>query len=145
MRSPTTHRVAGLLLLMCVAVGMDARAADRLYDDLGGADGVAALVDQFLGNLADDARINHFFAETNLERFRSKLIEHLCALAGGPCTYSGDSMHQVHAGLGIGEAAFNAVVEDLIEAMERRDIGTGTQNRLLALLAPMHGDIVERR
>lgn len=145
MHSPTTHRVAGLLLLTCVTAGMDARAGDRLYDELGGADGVAALVDQFLENLADDARINHFFAETNLERFRTKLIEHLCLVAGGPCTYSGDSMHQVHAGLGIGEAAFNAVVEDLVEAMEHRDIETGTQNRLLARLAPMHDDIVERR
>jgi hemoglobin len=121
-----------------------APAASRLYDQLGGEQGVAALVDQFLFNLADDKRINHFFVETNLKRFRAKLIEQFCALSGGPCTYSGDSMQQSHAGMGINHAAFNALVEDLIEAMEHLSIATGAQNRLLALLAPMHKDIIEQ-
>lgn len=145
MRAHLLSACAGLLLFLAGAVGTDARGDGRLYADLGGADGVTALVDQFLWNLAEDRRVNHFFVETKLERFRSKLIEHICMLAGGPCSYSGDSMHQVHGGLGIDEADFNAVVEDLIEAMESRALGTGTQNRLLALLAPMHGEIVERR
>lgn len=119
-------------------------AAPRLYEQLGGETGVVAIVDQFLFKLADDERINHFFVDTNLKRFRAKLIEQFCALSGGPCTYSGDSMAQSHAGMGVNPAAFNALVEDLIEAMEACKVATGAQNRLLALLAPMHKDIIER-
>ncbi len=119
-------------------------AASRLYDQLGGAPGVVALVDQFLFKLADDKRINHFFVETNLKRFREKLIEQFCALSGGPCTYSGDDMRQSHAGMGIDAAAFNDLVEDLIDVMAARGIATGAQNQLLARLAPLHQDIIER-
>lgn len=104
-----------------------------------------AFVGVFLWNLAEDERINHHFAETNLTRFREKLIEQSCQLSGGPSTYSGDdTMKLSHAGMGVGHADFNALVEDLIEAVEAQHIHTGTQNRLLALLAPMHADIIER-
>lgn len=133
-----------LTLLLLFGTAAPTMAATRLYDDLGGEVGVVAVVDQFLFNLADDKRINHFFVDTNLKRFRDKLVEQFCALSGGPCTYSGDSMAQSHAGMGVDPAAFNALVEDLIEAMEKCRIATGAQNRLLALLAPMHRDIIEK-
>lgn len=120
------------------------RSSSSLYEDLGEQDGIVAIVDQFLWNLAEDERISHQFAETNLTRFREKLIEQFCELSGGPCTYSGDTMKLSHAGMGVGHADFNALVEDLIEAMEAQHIQTGAQNRLLALLAPMHADIIER-
>lgn len=119
------------------------RGADSLYRDLGGDAGITELVDQFLWNLADDDRINERFIDTNLVRFRTKLIEHFCELSGGPCAYTGDTMKLSHAGMGIDHADFNALVEALIEAMETLKIATGTQNRLLARLAPMHADIIE--
>ena len=49
-----------------------------------------------------------------------------------------------HGGMGIDPADFNALVEALIEAMESLHLATGTQNRLLALLAPMHAYIIEK-
>lgn len=133
------------VLLSVLVTARPAAAATRLYDQLGGDAGVVALVDQFLFTLADDKRINHFFVETNLKRFREKLIEQFCVLSDGPCTYSGDSMQQSHAGMGIDHADFNALVEDLVEAMEHNKIATGAQNRLLARLAPLHKDVIEKR
>ncbi len=118
-------------------------ASPSLYNDLGGEPGIVAIIDHFLWNLADDERINRHFADTNIERFRSKLVEQFCSLSGGPCVYSGDDMARTHAGLDINDAHFNAVVENLIEAMEALEIGTGAQNRLLARLAPLHRDIAQ--
>ena len=139
------QRVAiAVLLLGLGGAGNSASAATALYEQLGGEAGVVAIVDQFLSKLADDQRINHFFLDTNLKRFREKLIEQFCSLSGGPCTYTGDSMQQSHAGMGVGHAHFNALVEDLIEAMEHCKVATGAQNRLLALLAPMHQDVIEK-
>ena len=132
------------LLVVALSCGGQAWAANRLYDDLGGEGGIVAIVDQLLFNLADDQRINHFFVDTNLKRLRTKLVEQFCTLSGGPCTYSGDSMADSHAGMAVDHAAFNALVEDLIEALEHCRVGTGAQNRLLALLAPMHADIIEQ-
>ena len=46
--------------------------------------------------------------------------------------------------MAVDHAAFNALVEDLIEALAYCRVGTGAQNRLLALLAPMHAEIIEQ-
>jgi hemoglobin len=51
-------------------------------------------------------------------------------------------MAESHAALAVTEAHFNALVEDLVDAMEARGIPRRAQNRLLRRLAPMHRDIV---
>ncbi len=112
------------------------------YEQLGGATGVEGIVDDLLEAILVDDRINFQFAQTDIVRFREKLIEQLCVEAGGPCTYSGLSMQETHAGRGIDDVQFNALVEDLIHVMEHRNVPVPAQNRLLQRLAPMHGDIV---
>jgi hemoglobin len=59
--------------------------------------------------------------------------------------YSGDDMREAHRGHGVSEGDFNALVEDLIDVMDANAVPLATQNRLLARLAPMHGDVVETR
>jgi hemoglobin len=140
------RELLGSLLMLLLAACQTSPLAPperTLFQDLGGVDGITAIVDRFLFNLADDPRIGHHFAETNVKRFREKLIEQVCELSGGPCDYTGDTMAQSHGGMGVDHADFNALVEDLIEAMEAERTPTTAQNRLLALLAPMHEDIIE--
>ena len=135
------HIAAGLLL---AALAGCATPAPRpgLYEQFGGQAGVEALVEEFLVRLLEDERINAQFAETDLVNLNDRLVEQFCVELGGPCTYTGRSMAESHAGLGITEADFNALVEDLVDAMEARGIPRAAQNRLLARLAPMHGDVV---
>lgn len=137
--------MALLLLAACAGTGERRLAAhdSRLYRDLGERAGIEAIVDDLLEYIVYDERINRYFAYTDLQRFRGKLIEQICVEAGGPCTYTGAPMAVVHAGRGIDEAAFNALVEDLIAAMTANDVPVRAQNRLLKRLAPLHGEIVE--
>jgi hemoglobin len=114
-----------------------------LYDDLGGEKGIARIVTAFLGRLARDPISWPFFAKTDMERFERLLNEHLCQVADGPCEYTGDSMRDAHRGHGISDAAFTALAQDLEMAMDDMRVPFYVQNRLLARLAPMHGDIVE--
>ena len=44
----------------------------------------------------------------------------------------------------VGEADFNALVEDLQIAMDRKGIPFRSQNKLLAVLAPMHREVITR-
>lgn len=113
-----------------------------LYDDLGGEAGIARIVERFLDRMAADPEVAPFFAKTNMERFERLLKEHLCELADGPCRYSGDSMRDVHRGLGVTDAAFTALAEDLEMAMDDVRVPFHVQNRLLARLAPLHGEII---
>jgi hemoglobin len=117
-------------------------ASDDLYRALGQRQGIEQLVTRLLYNIAADARIADQFRDANVERLRAKLVEQICVLSGGPCVYSGDTMVDSHAGKNITDAHFNALVEDLINAMESQRVPIAAQNQLLALLAPMHSDIV---
>lgn len=51
-------------------------------------------------------------------------------------------MVEVHRGMRISSAEFNAVVENLITAMQQQQLSVSTQNRLLAILAAMQHEIV---
>jgi hemoglobin len=117
-----------------------------LYERLGGKDGIKAVVDTFVKNVAADKRINKLFAKTTgakLEHFKAMLVDQICEATGGDCKYAGKSMKDAHKGMKITEAQFNALVEDLKMALEEKQVAEGERNDLFALLAPMKDDIVE--
>tara|TARA_R110000868_G_scaffold101116_6_gene278450 strand:- start:3711 stop:4151 length:441 start_codon:yes stop_codon:yes gene_type:complete len=119
-------------------------ADDSLYQAMGEQAGINRVVEGLLYRIADDARIVHHFADTDILRLQEKLQEQICVEAGGPCEYTGDSMIDVHAGFDISQGDFNALVEDLIAAMDDEGLSVRVQNRLLKRLAPMRGDIIYR-
>lgn len=139
----------GLIKSICLwiatglLVGCAVAQPSSLYVQLGGQAGVEALVDDLLFRIVEDPRISSHFVDADVLRLRDMLIEQVCEETGGPCRYSGLNMAESHAGRGISEADFNALVEDLIDAMDARDLPVTVQNRLLARLAPMQKDIVE--
>jgi hemoglobin len=53
-------------------------------------------------------------------------------------------MKDIHAGRDINRANFFALVEALQVAMNKHNVPFRSQNKLLAVLAPMHRDIVTR-
>ncbi len=132
------------LLMLAVAPAAVPARADTLYDRLGGQAGVAMISRNAVALYTTDARIKADFDNTNLERLRSHLADQLCQLAGGPCIYRGRSMAASHAGLEMTQAKFNAVAEGMQAAMEQAGVSYWTQNRMMALLAPMQRDIVNR-
>ena len=116
-----------------------------LYLRLGGKKAIVAVVDDFVANVAADARINRYFANTNIPSFKKKLVDQLCQGTGGPCTYKGKSMKASHRGLGISGPEFGALVEDLQKSLNKFKVPAREQGELIAILAPMKKDIVERR
>lgn len=115
-----------------------------LYDELGGMPAIEKITDYFIEEISFDQQIVQHFKDSDIDRFRAKLIEQICNESGGPCDYSGDSMVEVHTGMKITEAEFNRTVDLLINAMNKAGIPHPTQNKLLARLAPMRGDIIYR-
>jgi len=144
----TGHRWRSLCLAMaatCALVACAGGSSTRsLYEQLGGTSGIEAIVDGMLLRMSDDDSINHFFASTDIVRFRGLLVEQFCAEADGPCRYSGFPMHEAHANRHITEAHFNAVVEHLVESMEEQSVPVPAQNRLLARLARLRGGVIRR-
>ena len=46
--------------------------------------------------------------------------------------------------MGVSEADFNALVEDLVKALDKFKVGETEKNELLGALGPMKSDIVEK-
>lgn len=115
-----------------------------LFNALGAQPGLTALMHTFVEQLAVDERTRIYFSNADKVRLKEQLFDQLCMLSGGPCVYRGAKMRGVHRGLEIGRSDFNALVEVLQDCMDAQGIGFRTQNQLLALLAPMHREIVTR-
>ena len=130
-----------IVLALALLTVMPARA-DTLYDQLGGHDGIARIASRMVDLALQDDRIKASFADTNIDRLKGLIAQHSCQITGGPCVYKGRNMAKAHASLHLRDTDFNAIVEDLQQAMDEEGIPFGTQNKFLALLAPMHRDVV---
>ena len=120
-------------------------AAERsLYDRLGGEPAIKAVVDQFVANVAADSRINKYFANADLDHLKTQLVSQLGQASGGPQQYTGRDMKTVHAGMAIDPPAFDALIEDLVAALDQFKVGEKDKGELLAILQPMKADIVEK-
>ena len=115
-----------------------------LYDRLGGMPVIQAITDSFIERFGDDTRVAPTFAKSDIPKFRKLFAEQMCDITGGGCKYTGRPMTTTHDGLHINESQFNAIVEDLQDAMNRQRIPIELQNELIAKLAPMRTDIIRR-
>jgi hemoglobin len=119
-------------------------AAPTLYEQLGGAPAVAALVDALVAEYKADPRIAPRFElpPADLAYLRERLIEQLCAATGGGCEYTGLSMAEAHSGMSIRDAEFDAFIEATVRAMTRVGVTDEHQLILLDVLDGMRGDVV---
>lgn len=133
---------SGILLGGCTSPMT--KSEPSLYQRLGGKEAIVAVVDDFVANVAADKRINGYFATTNIPRLKQMLVDQICAGTGGPCTYTGRNMTAAHAGMGVDDAAFTALVEDLVKTLDKFKVPAKEKGELLGILGPMKADIVTR-
>ena len=117
-------------------------AKPSLYDRLGGYNAITAVVDDFVGNVAADKRINGFFAKADVPRLKGNLVDQICQATGGPCMYKGKDMKTAHKGMGISDADFNALVEDLVKSLDKFSVPAKEKGELLGILGPLKPQIV---
>ncbi|CAN7303165.1 globin [Acidovorax sp. Leaf78] len=116
-----------------------------LYLALGEKPGIARLMDDFVNRVVKDPRIGGHFKDVKPQALKESLTDQICQISGGPCKYEGADMKSAHADMDINKGHFNALVEVLQSAMDAQGIPFVQQNRLLALLAPMHRDVITIR
>lgn len=136
--------IAVVLALVLAACAQQPPKDDSLYRDLGEQAGITRIVEGMLLNIARDERIVRHFEKIDIVRLRDKLVEQFCVEAGGPCTYTGDSMEESHKGQRLTPSDFNALVENLQDAMDAEGVPVRAQNCLLARLAPMRAQVIDR-
>jgi hemoglobin len=132
-----------LLLALGACSSMDKPMTQKsLYDRLGGKPAITAVVDDFIGNVAADDRINARFAHADIPHLKMELVDQICAGTGGPCSYTGKDMPTAHRGMNISDAEFNDLVEDLVKSLDKFKVPAKEKGELLGILGPMKPAIV---
>ena len=138
--------------LAYLALGSGLWAADApkpLYDRLGGQPAIEAVANGLVDSILVDSRVNKWFAHAaaspaNTASYKANLASFLCQSTGGSCKYTGPDMTTAHRGRGVTNAAFDAVVQDLIAVMDRLKVPAKEKADVLALLGPLKSQIVQR-
>lgn len=122
---------------------------NTLYEQLGGATGIAKMVDDIV-----DAHLNNPVIKTRFLPYLEKpervaeIKKHTCdflgAGSGGPEKYLGRSMPETHRGMNISEAEYMAVVDDILGVMEKHGIGESARKDVLAITFALKDEILHQ-
>lgn len=114
-----------------------------LYQRLGGADGIARLVDDVIAAHLDNPIVKTRFENIeNMEHAKRMAREFFCAGSGGPEPYTGKDMLAAHKGMNISEQEYLAVMDDIVSAMNKHRLDEGTKNDVIAILYSLKGNII---
>jgi hemoglobin len=145
--------LAAAVALTLTALPADAAAQNppaqkSLYDRLGGVYPIAVVVDEFINRLFvnDVLNANPAIAAARQRVPAAGLKYHVtamvCQATGGPCAYTGRTMKQAHAHLGITEPQWQEMVRVFREVLDHFKVPAAEQGELVAIVESTKGAIV---
>jgi truncated hemoglobin YjbI len=120
-----------------------------LWDRLGGEKNVNKVVADFVGRAATNPKVDFFrggkVKDVDVPKLKKLLVEFISSASGGPLKYTGKSMKEVHKGMGITDAQFDASAADLKKALEDNGAKEPDIKAVLAAVEKTRKDIVEKK
>lgn len=116
--------------------------SSSLYERLGRAEGIAAIVDDAVDRHAVNPLLAPRFSGRDLPRAKQMGTQFFCMGAGGPQKYEGRDMRTVHAGMNINEQELVATIDDFVAAMQAQDIGATEINEVVAILYSLKAEVL---
>ena len=113
-----------------------------IYDKLGGKSAVSAVVETFYGLVLNDPDVAPFFAETNMKKQKEHQTNFITMALGGPKEYSGRSLRDAHANMGIGKHEFNVIAKLLAEALKENGVGDDDIKKVIDVVATTKNDVL---
>lgn len=116
-----------------------------IYDQIGGAEALETVVEDFYRRVLADDQLSGFFTGTNMARLKGRQVEFFAAALGGPEPYAGAPMRQVHQGRGITMHHFNLVAGHLGDSLAAAGVPDPTVAQIIAAIAPLADEIATAR
>lgn len=114
-----------------------------LFERLGGADGIARIVDDIVAaHLSNPVVRTRFENVKDLGHLKKMAREFFGAGSGGPEPYTGREMLETHKGMNISEQEYLAVMDDIVAAMDKNGVGGDAKNDVIAILYSLKGQII---
>jgi hemoglobin len=115
-----------------------------IYDQIGGAPAVDAVVEAFYQRLLADPDLLRYFEGRDMTRLKSHQRALVTVALGGTSEeYAGKMMHPAHAGLAITSEAFDRVLDHLAAVLAGAGVPAATTAKILAILQPLRTDVVQ--
>ena len=116
---------------------------ESLFNRLGGEDKVRVIVEDTYHNHVTNPIIRDRFVDSNHAVIKEKVYEIFAAATGAEdVEYTGRDMDTTHRTMNINEMEFNAVVDDVMAALDENGVAQQEKNEVLAILWSVRGDIV---
>lgn len=118
-----------------------------LYERLGGINGITKLVDDVVDlhmlNPVIAPRFTPYAEDLDkLAVIKNHTVNFFCMGSGGPQTYEGRDMPTTHKGMNISEQEYLAVIDDIMQALEKNDRGEEEKKDVLAILYSLKEGII---
>ncbi|HSV67942.1 MAG TPA: group 1 truncated hemoglobin [Mycobacteriales bacterium] len=113
-----------------------------IFEQIGGPPAVSAAVDDFYHRVTTDPRLEHYFADIDLDRLKAHQRSFLAAALGGPSEYRGRTMADAHADLAITSTEFDTVVMHLVDTLTALEVPADLIGSIGEALGPLKGEIV---
>jgi hemoglobin len=115
-----------------------------IYDEIGGAAAVTAVVDALYERLVSDPDLMAYFDGKDMASLKAHQRALVTVATGGATEeYGGRMMQPAHAGLGITNEAFDKVLDHLHAVLTGAGVAPVTSAKILAILQPLRIDVVQ--
>ena len=92
--------------------------ADSLFDRLGGAVGIAGIVEEMYRRVLEDPELAGFFENVPMDRLHRMQFQFIAAALDGPVEYTGAELTAIHRGRGITAHHFAKFCGHFADAVE---------------------------
>lgn len=114
-----------------------------LYERLGGAEAIRTLSNDIADmHLANPLIQTRYEAIEDMDKIKELVFEFICAGTGGPETYTGRDMLTTHKGMNVSEQEYIAVIDDIMAAMDKNNLGEAEKKDMLAIAYSLKGEII---
>ncbi len=96
--------------------------ARSIFERYGGFATVGKIVLDFYDRVLDDDILGPYFEDVDMRRLIDHQTKFMATVMGGPASYTDETLHQVHAHLGIDHAAFEQMIVVLRETLRDFDM-----------------------
>lgn len=123
-------------------------ALPTLYERLGGVYSIAAVVDDFIDRVMDDARLNanpkvdEAHHRVSRSGFKYLVTEQVCWATGGPQKYTGRPMRDSHEHLAITPGEWQAFLDDFRQTLDKFGVPVAERLELFTIVDSTRADIV---
>lgn len=113
-----------------------------VFEQIGGAAAVSAVVDDFYARVVADPTLRGFFLNTDITKLSGHQRAFLAMALGGPSSYVGRSLSEAHADLGITDDNFDSVVGHLLASLVTHEAPAGALGKVSSAVAGLRSEIV---